>query len=416
MKRRELFRIRYSSGSFSSMVFIIVVGLSIIGIIIYITESMRSILLEHNRRVMRSYARLWMLAMTEAVRSDELNIIFEEIIKKADFPIIQTNADGEPIAWRNIDTDDKNKIKKILKRIAKRSEPIPVRSEQTGLILGYLYFGETPFVAMLRYIPIGEFLLMVLFFYLLLLEAERRKSRELQNIWLGMARETAHQLGTPISALFGWIELIRDKCIKSESEKELDNLVGILNEMENDIRNLDNIVKRFGKIGSAPEYELVNVNEVVREAVEYFRKRTPTIHGRLEIEERYNDGVLTVFGNRLLLGWAVENLIKNSIEALDRGTGKIIIVTRFNQSLNTVDIVISDNGHGIPGSIQRKIFLPGFTTKKRGWGLGLSLAKRIVEEYHYGKLELVESKPYERTTFAIYLPLTVAELKRGGNK
>lgn len=410
MKKKEFFRIKYPSGSFSSMLIIILVGLLLIALMLYITESVRAILLEQNRRIMRSYARLWTLAITEAVRSDELNIIFEEIIKKADFPIIQTNADGEPIAWRNIKTDDKNKIKKMLKRIAKRSEPIPVRSEQTGVVLGYLYFGETPFVSMLRYIPIGEFLLLLLFFYLLLLEAERKKSRELQNIWLGMARETAHQLGTPISALFGWLELIKAKCLSAPSEQTLAQLESIVNEMDQDIRNLDNIVKRFGKIGSAPEYELVNVNEVVKDAVEYFRKRTPSIYGKIEFEERYNDGVLAVFANRLLLGWAIENLLKNSVEALDKGTGKIIIVTRLNQVQNAVEIIVSDNGHGIPGGIQRKIFTPGFTTKKRGWGLGLSLAKRIVEEYHYGKLEFVESRPYERTTFAISLPLTRVDI------
>ncbi|MGB9562124.1 MAG: ATP-binding protein, partial [bacterium] len=289
---------------------------------------------------------------------------------------------------------------------------IPVRSEQTGRILGYLYFGETTFVTMLRYIPIGEFLLLLLFFYLLLLESERKKGQEIQNIWLGMARETAHQLGTPISAIFGWLQLLRDKCTSNATDDKGFNIFAILDEMENDVRNLDDIVKRFGKIGSQPELELINVNQVVKDAVEYFRKRTPTLHRKIEFEERYYDGIITIYANRLLLGWAIENILKNSIEALDKGKGNIIIVTRLNPVNNTVNIVITDNGRGIPGNIQKKIFTPGFTTKKRGWGLGLSLAKRIIEEYHYGKLELVESKPYEKTTFSISLPITTRAQSR----
>jgi len=412
MVKKDAFRIKYYTRSVSGRLAFIFVGLLFIGLLIYITETVRSTLLEHNKRIMNSYARLWALAITEAVRGEELNIIFEEIIKKADFPIIQTDVDGEPIAWRNINVSprDSAKIKRILKRMASQSTPIPVRSGEYGRTLGYIYFGESRFVSLLRYLPVGEFILLLLFLYLGFLEYERKKTRELQNIWLGMARESAHQLGTPISSLLGWVELLKNKINKPESGSQSDiTCEKILAEMESDIQTLDTIVKRFGKIGSAPEIEMVNVNEVVSEAVKYFRKRIPTLYNKIEFLERYEEEHIIVPGNKLLIGWAVENLLKNSIEACDKGEGEIMVVTRTNSADNCANIIITDNGRGIPGGMQKKIFTPGFTTKKRGWGLGLSLAKRIVEEYHRGKLELLESKPYERTTFRISLPISWAE-------
>ena len=364
----------------------------------FVTESVRKKVLTYNRRIMNTYARLWALAVSDAVGGEELNILFEEIIRKSDFPIILTDPKGQPIAWRNLNigSDDTEKAAEILKQIKKNHNPIPIRVQESRRNLGYIYFGESAFIRVLRYIPIVEIVILLIFFYFGFVEYRRIKSRELQNIWLGMAKESAHQLGTPASSLMGWLELLRTGSTNLPQEK-------IVEEMEEDIQVLNKIVQRFGKIGSAPKLVFSDINMVVEESLGYLKGRLPDLGGDIKLHTMYNK-IPKVPANSLLLGWAIENLVKNAIEAMDKGKGRVDVATIWDESENLAKIVITDNGRGIPGGDQKRIFSPGFTTKRRGWGLGLSLARRIVEEYHHGKLQLIESVPYEKTTFVIKLP------------
>jgi two-component system, sporulation sensor kinase D len=221
-----------------------------------------------------------------------------------------------------------------------------------------------------------------------------------------MAKETAHQLGTPLSSLIGWVELLRLKFEEgkmkfpaADSEGDFDE---VSTRMLGDLKRLDRIATRFGQIGSIPELDENNLNEVIAEVVAYFKARIPS--RGISIIENYND-IPPVKINTELISWVIENLIKNSMESTSPKAGIITIKTEYDIGHKKAIITVEDNGKGVPPSRQKRIFAPGFTTKKRGWGLGLTLAKRIVEEYHKGKISLKYSDPGIRTAFGIELPV-----------
>lgn len=379
--------------------------------IFWFTQVVRDRMMRYNRRVMNTYARLWSLTLSRSIEGPELSIIFEEIIQKSDFPMVYTTVDGEPVYWRNLpicagDTTTKarRKIKKWISKYGKEFPPIPVRIPGSHRILAYIYFGESPVMGWLKFIPVAQALMMLLLFILGTMVYRRIRRYEQQNIWLGMAREAAHQLGTPTSSLLGWVEMMREAL----DEQDYKELAKIADEMEKDVQNLSRIVVRFGQVGSIPELSPVDAVPLVREIANYLKGRLPQLSSRVELVEQY-EPVSMIMANRLLLSWALENLIKNSIEAIGKNDGTIWIATRQSLDGNDVHIIVTDTGKGIPSSAQKRIFAPGFTTKKRGWGLGLSLAKRIVEDYHHGRLFLLESRPNEKTTFIIALPAVKGE-------
>jgi len=396
------------------LVAIFIAGLLILGMFVYADYTHKQMSV-HNRRVLNAYARLWSLAATRSVGAEELNIIFEEIIQKSDFPMILTTAEGVPVLWRNInispgDTTEKagKRLKSLLHKMDETQQPVPILVGNSNRILGYIHFGNTKFVKWLRIVPFLEVIAMAFIIALYYIGYSRLKSYEEQNIWLGMAKETAHQLGTPISGLMGWLELLRDDLSEMHKTGALNNRKRdpreILDKMSEDIDILNNIVVRFGQVGSVPELKPTELNELLQNVVNYISERIPRLGEQIEIIEKY-DPVPPVMANRLLLSWAVENLIKNSMEAISKEGGRITVATRKDIEGSRVQIIVTDSGRGISTRDARKIFKPGYTTKKRGWGLGLSLAKRIVEEYHFGKLNLLESEPHDKTTFVISFPL-----------
>jgi signal transduction histidine kinase len=291
------------------------------------------------------------------------------------------------------------KVKRWLERNKDKFKPIVISLPNRSEPLAYIYFGESPVVRNLMFIPLAQAFVMVLLFIIGTIIYHRIKRYEQQNIWLGLAKEAAHQLGTPTSSLLGWLELMNDAIREGDYEE----VKRITSEMEKDVRNLSRIVVRFGQIGSVPELSPADTIVFVKEIVSYLKERLPQLSRNIELVEHY-EPVPIVMVNKLLLGWAIENLIKNSIEAIGQNKGTIWVSVRPSLDGEGVNIAISDNGKGIPPSAQKKIFSPGFTTKKRGWGLGLSITKRIVEDYHHGKLVLLESRPHEKTTFLIQLP------------
>jgi len=384
-------------------------GFMIIGVIIvafifiYYTQVVISELKENSSRVVNAYAKLWQLVALESTTGQEIGLIFEEVIQKSQFPIVVTDAQGEPQAWREVDIpwDDTShlsgqRLKEIIRKMDEEKEPIPIFYGESQENTIYLHYGDPRIIARLRWMPVVQIGVVFLLGLVAFISFRNIKRSEQRSIWVGMAKETAHQLGTPLSSLLGWLELLKEEC-ETKYKENIQN-------MEKDIRRLEKIANRFGQIGSLPELKPFQLNQIVSEVIAYFKAKLP--HNGLGVHIKENLSPLAeVDLNSDLISWVVENLIKNSLEAVDPKEGIIQIWTRTDQNQKAVLLGVTDNGKGIPSGEQKKIFTPGYTTKKRGWGLGLSLTKRIVEEYHSGKIYLAESIPDIKTTFVLVLPL-----------
>jgi len=277
----------------------------------------------------------------------------------------------------------------------------------TGSQLGAVHYGEPPLLRSLRWMPFlsvaGVMVLVALGFWGLagIRQADRR------IIWVGMAKETAHQLGTPLSSLMGWVELMRAQ-VESEPggprvEVDRGEFSETLGEMDRDIDRLNRVAQRFSHVGSTPNLQLQDPTPVVREAVAYMKRRLPQGAADIEVVERYED-VPPINLSRELLEWAVENLLSNAIDALDKRPARIAVTVERRKETETVEILIEDNGRGMSPAEQRRAFEPGYTTKRRGWGLGLALARRVVEEYHGGRLAIRSSTPGSGTTVVASFP------------
>jgi len=366
-----------------------------------------------------------------ATRDPEVRRIFSEVVESLDFPIIITDTTGVPRAWQDVGVPHRMVGEDVLDSLSagvpvsapmaklidgvranvveldRRHKPIAVwQTRPDSVLIGYVHYGEPAVMARLRWMPFmavggtGVLLLLGLSGLASIRQAEKR------TIWVGMAKETAHQLGTPLSSLMGWVELLRghaDTAVQGEVRIPAPELAETLDDMERDIERLSKVAQRFSHIGSAPQLQLQDVAPVVREAVQYVRRRIPQSQGVIEIRERY-DEVPPINLNRELLEWAVENLISNALSALDKKPGVIEVSLERRAQTEEVEIVVTDNGRGMSREEQRRAFEPGFTTKRRGWGLGLALARRVVEEYHAGRIGIRHSAPGEGTAMVIRFP------------
>ena len=256
-----------------------------------------------------------------------------------------------------------------------------------------IYYFNTPLLKKIQLFPIAQISLVGLFIALGYFLFSSARTSEQNRIWAGMAKETAHQLGTPISAIIGWIENL--KLISEDSPDKME----IVSELSNDVKRLELIADRFSKIGSTPELEIINLYEELNECKDYMMRRSPKRVNFHFPDERSTAKYVLI--NKHLFDWVIENLIRNALDAMDR-EGKIS-ATVYNEN-NYVCIDLSDTGKGMPASLKKKVFEPGFSTKQRGWGLGLSLSKRIIKDYHKGKIYVKSSKLNEGTTFTIKLP------------
>ena len=322
---------------------------------------------------------------------DDVNLSFyTQIIQdNKTIPVILTDSKGTIIAHRNLNTPETNPEKYLLRKLDefKSSGSVLENSYADGQV-NFLYYKGSNLLTKLRLYPL--ILLGVIGVYMLIsyMAFSNARRSEQNKVWTGMAKETAHQIGTPLSALMGWLGYLKEQYPK-------ENAFG---EMEKDIDRLTDITDRFSKIGSQPERTDKNLDDTVARTVEYLRSRLgKKITLSLEME-----GANASNHNQQLISWVLENMIKNSADAMD-GSGTISVEKRTQS--NRMIVLIKDTGRGITQADQRKIFEPGFTSKSRGWGLGLSLAKRIIEEYHGGKLTLEQSIPGEGTTFKISLPI-----------
>jgi signal transduction histidine kinase len=284
---------------------------------------------------------------------------------------------------------------KLNKLILEKREPILLKDD-VGQIIGKLYYDDSNLQTLLKYYPVFQFILIGLFIAFGYLGFSASRRNEQNRVWVGMAKETAHQLGTPIAAIMGWIEHLRATHEDDEMTQE------VVNELENDVNRLSLVADRFSKIGSEPELVEANIYEALDRCRSYMAKRAPRKvvfdFPMLEVPPQY----LGVKLNNHLFDWVVENLMRNALDAMEDGQGTI--AATVNDEGAWVSIDISDTGKGIPTNKFKTVFQPGFTTKKRGWGLGLSLAKRIIENYHGGKIFVKDSMVGKFTIFTIRLP------------
>ncbi|MBI4418692.1 MAG: HAMP domain-containing histidine kinase, partial [Ignavibacteriales bacterium] len=351
---------------------------------------------DRQKQVADLYAKsLEYLANAPGSMSGDYSFVFDEILRSIDFPIILTDSHHEPIppltgsyanAVRNIDLDttldldsQRDVLLELISEMDQRNTPIKVAYQDT-LILNYVHYGESDLVTQLRWFPYVEIALAGLFVLIAYMTFSYIKRSEQSNIWVGMARETAHQLGTPISSMLGWVELLKT------SIREDARLKTIISDMEGDTRRLQKITDRFSKIGSKPDLSEERLTEVIDRVIAYFERRIPQTGKRVTLTFTPQTD-LTVRINRELFEWVLENLIKNALDAIENG-GAIRITA--GKTGSSVFIDVSDTGKGVEGMYRKDIFRPGFSTKARGWGLGLSLSRRIVETYHKGKLMLKE--------------------------
>ena len=372
----------------------------IIPILVY-THNLVDRLQKKEREVAALYAKSVEYLANSPYSGGEYNFIFDELIRAIDFPIIESDAnDVEIKASRNIEIDTtlpKSErdayVRSLIADMDKMNRPIIV-SYQDTVILSRVHYGESPLVTRLRWLPYIEIAIGALFIFVGYIGFSYIKRSEQSNIWVGMARETAHQLGTPLSSMMGWVEIMK---LRPEQDVKVTETIA---EMENDLLRLNKIADRFSKIGSKPDLREEELSEVVKGVIVYFQKRIPQMGKRVDIVVEPAEPVRAKI-NRELFEWVLENLVKNGLDAMEEGKGKISFrISRLN---GAPVIDVTDTGKGIDAAYRKDIFRPGFSTKKRGWGLGLSLSKRIVETYHRGKLSVKESKLGVGTTFRIKL-------------
>jgi signal transduction histidine kinase len=326
-----------------------------------------------------------------APQNVDLTLASEIQQKNTDIPIIWTNEDDSIIDSRNIDTSlihsDPDFLKKKLKEFKSSHPPIILELNKSPYVADKYYYGDSKLLKQVRYYPIIQLLIVALFIFITFYAMSARNKSTQNQVWAGMAKETAHQLGTPISSLQGWVEMLK--------EKHPDPVIS--KEMEKDVNRLKLISDRFGKIGSSPRLEEADIGEQVEKMMAYIKRRsTEKVNFVLDKPE---EKVIAKISEPLF-DWVIENLLKNALDAIN-GRGTITVTIKNLPSKVMLDI--NDSGRGISKQNISKVFKPGFTTKKRGWGLGLSLAKRIIEKYHKGQLFIKSSEINKGTTFRIVL-------------
>ena len=381
-------------GNIKGGIFVIGVAL-VVGMFSY-TRYLSAELREDNRDVVKLYAEI-IAATVKDESNTNIDFIFENIIKKVKFPIIQSDQNKNPQLWTNLPgniNSESDRIK-FLSSMDKINMPIPLvfNDKINGPItFGYLHYGDSILIQKIQIWTYIELLSIGMFVLFGFMGFSFIRNSEKQHIWVGLSRETAHQLGTPVSALLGWLDHLKND---SSSVKK------IIPELESDIERLEQVSRRFSKMGSKPEMEYFDLSNKVENVLTYLKRRIPTLGKKVEMINNIEPDI-EIKANGTLLSWAIENLIKNSIDSISGDLGSIHVSMSKNKS--NVKIRISDNGCGIPKKDWKNIFRPGFSTKQSGWGLGLSLCQRIINEVHKGEIYIKESSEEAGTIFEINIP------------
>lgn len=361
------------------------------GTIFYSDYLSKKIALDESEKV-----DVWVQSLkTRAATSEQTALDLTTTITEhnTDIPIIETDEKDNPSGeWLNLDTaqikKDSNYLRKKVAEFRNQNDAIVVEVNKEPLIVNKYYFGDSKLLKEVRYYPLVQLFIVALFIIITLIAITTRNKSTQNQVWAGMAKETAHQLGTPLSSLQGWVELLKET---PASEK-------IAMEMNKDVERLKLVSDRFGKIGSTPQLNEINVIEQIASMVAYIKRRATD---RVSFNTNsFGEADIPAMINGPLFDWVIENLLKNALDSME---GKGIININIKNETAQVMIDVTDTGKGISKQHISKVFKPGFTTKKRGWGLGLSLSKRIIEQYHKGELFVKNSEPGKGTTFRIVL-------------
>lgn len=354
-------------------------------------------IIEYTKNQERKKIELWAMAQKNFIENKNLEddlgeLAFMVLTKSFENPIIQVDSNGKILSHKNIYNEesieiDSIKLKEFLKKISLENDPIEIKFSNS--INQKLYYGNSSTYNKIKLYPFA-LLLVALLFSLIVFNYYKSSVSSFNNkVWASFAKETAHQIGTPLSSLMGWATILKEEKVDSN----------IIVEIEKDIERLNTITKRFSEIGSPPELLKENINEVINNSINYLKKRNSDL-----IKFKYTPHNHIIYSkiNKTLFEWVIENIVKNSIDSMG-GTGNISI--KIGNIDNEIQIVLRDEGKGIPEKNYKKIFESGFSSKKKGWGLGLSLSKRIISLYHGGKIFVKDSKIGEGTAIEIRLPV-----------
>jgi signal transduction histidine kinase len=368
-----------------------VIAIAIVtGTVFYSNHLAKKIAAEEKIKIQQWVEATRIIANSNTTESNLVSMVFTENSK--DIPMILVTEKDSIMDHRNLDSvkiaKDKSYLKDKLKEFKKLNAPIIWQNPFDSLQTNRVYYGESVLLKQVRYYPIVQLFIVALFIIITLIAISTRNKSTQNQVWAGMAKETAHQLGTPLTSLQGWVEML----------KETPGLEKIVPEMSKDVERLKLVSDRFGKIGSTPQLELNDIIGQVENMVNYIKRRSPDSVG-FNINS-YGESEIKAMINGPLFDWVIENLLKNALDAME-GKGNLNISIKNETAQVIVDV--TDSGKGISKQNIARVFKPGFTTKKRGWGLGLTLCKRIIEQYHKGELFVKHSEPGKGTTFRIVL-------------
>lgn len=362
----------------------LLISITIVSLILWNTYAFFQKFKSEEREKMKAYAVAIEELNTRGL--DESTALPLKVIENTkNIPLILVNADGSIKEFFNLDSiksQDKAYLDRQLKLMKSQNDPIEI----TYLgVKEYIYYSDSELLNKLTYYPLALILILILFLSVIYLFFNSSKIAEQNKLWTGMAKETAHQIGTPLSSLLGWIAILKTENVNDKYVEEI----------QKDVTRLNTIANRFSKIGSLPELKQKNIVEITKKAYDYLESRSSK---QISFSfETTGEDIQTQI-NEELYGWVIENLIKNAIDAMQ---GKGSVAVQISSDSKRVIIHVSDTGKGMSKSQFKQIFKPGYTTKKRGWGLGLSLSKRIIEDYHKGKISVKKTELGKGTTFQI---------------
>jgi len=372
----------------------VVIGVSSVVYTNYVVQKLAK---EERARVQLMVESAKLISELEKPDSETLGFLYRILQGNTTTPVIITDTSGLIIQHGNLDSTreaDTTYLLQKLEEMKTQNDPVYLASK---FLPQLFYYGDSSTIIMLKYYPYIQLVIIALFIIVSYLAFSSSRRFEQNQVWVGMSKETAHQLGTPLSSLMAWVEYLRGSGDQFPQE--------IVTEIEKDVKRLEVITERFSKVGAQPVLEELNVYSVVQNAINYLQTR---VSKKVEISiDESSEVNCLVHLNTSLFEWVIENLCKNAVDAMEGKGGKITFLIQNKADHVLVDV--KDTGKGIPIYLQKTVFNPGYTTRKRGWGLGLSLAKRIIESYHDGQIFVHHSEPKAGTTFRIKIPKRKAE-------
>ena len=358
------------------------------------------------RAISDLYASFYASAASPGMEND-LNLLFEEVLPRIDFPVILTDSHGIPFQWRNLAvpaavTDTTAWLDGQAERLDRENPPTEMRLHPGDILIGTLHYGDSPATREIRWVPRLLILLAFLYLFSAFIAYRSHRAQSERSVWIGMARETAHQLGTPLTSLMAWTDLLTEKALAEEDFDLADTAAAI----EVDIDRLSPVADRFEKIGVPPRLELQPLSPIIEGSVKYFERRLHAFGDGITMETDIRPGLPDIALNRVLLGWVLEIVLTNALDACSGvENGRIEIEAASDDQERNIVIGIRDNGRGMTRREIRVAFRPGYTTRRRGWGMGLAFARRIISDYHKGRIHFTDSIPDGGSMLEITLPI-----------